>query len=451
MEPATLLEVDKGIADNRPPQLSLAKTFRFAELLIIVAAAVFIVLGTYSHSFGDTADSRLSTVYALAKYGTWYIDRKPDEEPIRFEQQTIDKVVVPGKGMLSSKPPILPLIMTGEYLVMNKAFGLDLDSEEDTATIIRYMSMTLIGLSYIFCLVFFLKTLKLFVDSPLARVVCLFGLAFGTQLWGFATNINNHVPAAFLVVVSIYFALGLASQKLDPAPWRFFVFGLAAGLTPTIDMPAGIFPFAAGIYLLHRLRAMTLTWAVPGAAIPLLIHLGISIDTTGSVIPIQMHFEEFFWYEGSFWRSPQGIDILNEPKSIYLFHMLFGRVGLFLLFPVTFLGVVAALWVWPKKEHPLRPHVLAGLAAWVLLTLYYIVKTNNYGGEAYGFRWYIVAMPVLMLMAAPMLEVVRNRWQWGLIAVMLSVSFYSAWQCSYQPWGSNHEWTTRIYGRSYIW
>ena len=116
-------------------------------------AIVFVVLGTYARSFGDTANSRLATVLSLTRHGTWYIDRPADEEPNYFEQRTIDKVVVDGRT-ISSKPPILPLLMAAEYVFFNKCFGWELLDEDDRKQIIRYMSMTLIGGAYLLGVVF---------------------------------------------------------------------------------------------------------------------------------------------------------------------------------------------------------------------------------------------------------------------------------------------------------
>ncbi len=423
------------------------KSFRILEDLIVYIAVVFVLLGTYARSFGDTANSRLATVWGLTKHGTWFIDRPLDERPNPFEQRTIDKVMVDGR-LLSSKPPMLPLLMTAEYIGLNKLVGWDLDDEKDTNQIIRIMSMTLIGGAYLCAVVFSLKILRWFVTDPLTRVILLFALGFCTQLWGYGTNINNHVPAAGMLVVALYFALGLLSGRLPPAPWRFFIFGLTAGLVPTLDLPAVVFVFLAGLYLLARFPRQTLLWAGLGVAIPLGVHFAIMIAVTGGPLPVQVR-KELYLYESSYWRHPRGIDALNEPKWTYLFHMTFGRCGLFSLYPVLLVGLAAALRALAKRNVPHRTAVLTGALGFLVLTAYYAVKTNNYGGEAYGFRWYIVAMPVLILMGAPLLPTVRARWKWVFIAILIRISFYSAWECTRSPWGANHEWTCRFLGRSY--
>jgi hypothetical protein len=420
--------------------------FRILETLIIAMAAVFVVWGTYGRSFGDTADSRLATVLSLTQDGSWYIDRPAGQEPNYFEQRTIDKVMVKGR-LLSSKPPVLPLLMTGEYILVHKVFGWELLDEEDREKIIRFTSMTLVGGAYLLAVLFFAKTLRLFDVEPLTRVVLLFSVAFCTQLWGYGTNINNHVPAAGMLVVALYYALGLGSGRLPATPWRFALFGLTGGLVPTLDAPAGIFIAFAGLYVLAKHPRRTLLWVAPVAAVPVAVQCVILWHATGSPLPVQLH-KEFYLYEASYWRNPRGIDALNEPKLTYLFHMTFGRCGLFSLYPILFAGVAGFLRAIVKRDTPWRGYVLAGGAAFLILTAYYMTK-NNYGGEAYGFRWYIVAMPVLLLMAAPVLSGLRKRWHWVFIGLMLGISFYSAWECSQAPWAANRQWTCRVLGPSY--
>ncbi|MBI4559513.1 MAG: hypothetical protein HY706_18145, partial [Candidatus Hydrogenedentes bacterium] len=391
--------------------------FSVFESLIICIAAVFVLLGTYARSFGDPAYSRLATVLSLTKFGTWYIDRPLTEEPNRFEQRTIDKVMVNGH-LLSSKPPLLPLLMAGEYLAINHLAGWSLENDRDTDQILRIMAMTFMGLPYLLTLIFFAKSLQFVMSDAVGRAVALFALAFGTQLWGYSTNINNHVPGACAVMIALYLALGMGSGHLPLSPARFFYFGLAAGLVPTLDMPATIFALPAALYLLVKFPKPTLTWATAGALLPVGAHLAIMVAVTGSPLPVQLR-RDLYWYEGSFWRHPRGIDALTEPKGAYFFNMTFGRNGLFSLFPILLLGIVAAVRAIFRPASPLRGHILAGLVSFSILTAYYALNTSNYGGEAYGFRWFICAMPVLLLMGAPVLSGLRRRWQWIFIGLML--------------------------------
>lgn len=420
---------------------------RICQILVLCMALVFVVLGTYARSFGDTANSRLATVLSLTQHGTFYLDRPLDEEPNRFEQGTIDKVMAKGH-ILSSKPPMMPIYMTAQYLAIHTLLGLDLTQPEDTPQIIRLMTMTLVGLSYMLILIFFARMLELFVADPMTRLLLLFALAFCTQIWGYSTNINNHVPGTCLTVMAVYWALGLASGKLAPTPWRFLAFGLTGGLVPTVDTPAAIFVFVAGLFVLKAHPRQTLVWTALGAALPLAVHGLIMWNLTGSPLPVQTR-DELYKYRGAYWRHPIEVDALNEPKLNYLFHITLGRVGLFSLYPITMIGIVGAIRAIFRRDTPHRVAILAGFAAFMVLTAYYVVKTNNYGGQAYGFRWFIPAMPVLLWMGAPVIASLRTRWQWIFIGLMLGVSFYSAWECTVTPWQANQEWTIRFLGPSY--
>jgi len=436
--------------DPQPKKVPSRREREFAvmELIILCAAAVNAMLGAGDYSNNDAENSRLATVYSLSKFGSWNIDRPAGEAPIPFEQGTIDKVMVNGH-LLSSKPPMITLWMTGEYLLLNRAFGWDLDDDESLDKIMRFMTMTLVGGSYLLVGLFFAKTQRLFKTDPLTRALLLFCVLFCTQLWGFATHLNNHVPAAAMLMVALYFTIGLFKGIRRPRPWRFAAFGLAGGLVPTLDMPATIFVAIAGLYLFVKFPAKTIAIAGMAAAAPLLIHAGAMWMATGDLRPVQMR-DDVYLYEASYWRNPQGIDALNEPKGTYLFHMTLGRCGLFSLYPILLAGMAGAVRALARPRMPAREFILAGALGFVILTAYYVFKTNNYGGEAYGFRWYIVAMPPLLLMAEPIFETMRVRWKWLFAGLMIGVSFYSAFECARQPWGANREWTCRLFlGPSY--
>ena len=127
------------------------------------------------------------------------------------------------------------------------------------------MSLTFSGIPYLFTLILFERTAALFQTGMRSRTLGLAGLDFGTQLWGFSTHINNHLPAAALLLAALYFALGLTTGRLTPRPWRFAVFGLCGSLAITIDFPSGIFVTIMGIFLLCRFPKQTLIWSTIAA------------------------------------------------------------------------------------------------------------------------------------------------------------------------------------------
>lgn len=420
---------------------------RLALLLVLILSAAWVLAGTEpAHSRGDTMNSRLATVYALTEYGSFTLTPPEGAAGNPFADATIDKVKANGR-LLSSKPPVLPLLMTGEYVLLRAALGWDLNDPEATARLRRVMTVTFAGVPYVAGLWLFWCALTHLVAAPAARVFLTGALAFGTQFGAYAAVFNNHVPGAFCVIAAVYCALRIVDRPSKGQRVWFALFGVASGFTATIDVPMAIFPFLFGLVLFWRSPRQTLAWAAPAALVPLAVQTVVYLATTGSPLPVQLH-PEWYLYEGSYWRNPRGVDALNEPFGTYLFHMTLGRVGLFSLFPVTVLGVIGAVRAWADKGDCVRLIERAGAAGFLVLTLYYATSTNNYGGEAYGFRWYIGAAPVLLLMGAPIVARVRRAWHWALLAVLAAVSIWSFWDCAQNPWRANTEWTTAVFGPS---
>jgi hypothetical protein len=81
------------------------------------------------------------------------------------------------------------------------------------------------------------------------------------------------------------------------------------------------------------------------------------------------------------------------------------------------------------------------------LIFYTFQDQQNYGGMAYGFRWFIFFTPSLAFFAVLALDRMKTGWRWGLMCFLIAISFYSAWECSLDPWTMNTEWTTRFLGK----
>ena len=424
-----------------------------AAYAIIAVALLLSCIGAFYSSQGELASSRLATVYSLTQHGTWYIDQ-PDNP---FTPNTIDKVVVRGDDadgvmrggrMISSKPPVMPLMMTGIYVVAHAVAGWELTNERDVDSLMVLTTIVLVGGAFLLTLIFFFKILNLFDLTPGQKLFLLAALAFGTQLAGFSITISNHVPAAGALTVALYFALGQIAGKHPPEAWRFAAFGFFGSLVPTLDMPAGIYVAAAGVGLLCSFPRQAATWCVLGGLAPLAVHFVATWYATGALVPVQMR-ETTYMYETAYWRHPLGIDALSEPKLTYLFHTTFGRCGLFLLFPVLLLGPIGAVVSMRSDSVIIKRGALAGFVCFLVLVAYYVKSTNNYGGESYGFRWYIASMPVLLMMAIPAMMRINRSWKWAIVCLMFIVSMYSTIECANVGWESGREWSSRIFGPAY--
>jgi hypothetical protein len=423
-----------------------------AEYGLVLAMAGIIVVNSWTIQAGDSVFSRLATVWSLSQHGVFHLETEEGAEENPFAEFSVDKVRINGRT-LSSKPPLLAVIMTAEYLILKPLTGWRLENRDDLRNILRVMTLTLVILPLAAAALIFVRILRRLPLSSMQRLVMLAGLTLGCQLPAFAAQFNNHVPAAAALIAAVYCAIrllpppGLTMPGGTPAPRPalFAGFGFFSALVFTLDMPATIFPAFMGLALFLRYPRQTLTWGLAGAVPPMLLHVAAMIHATGGLLPVQMN-RDCYLYESSFWRNPMGIDALHEPDSTYLFHMTFGRKGVFLLFPVLLLALPAFVEALFNRQTPARRWVIGGGLAWIIMTFYYVTGTNNYGGMAYGFRWYIAAMPVLLLMGAVFARRIRGA-GWLAVAVLAAVSFFSARECLAAPWGENAEWTCRwIFG-----
>lgn len=391
---------------------------------------------------GETVNSRLATVYALVHHGTWQIDYPPEGTPNPFERLTVDKVQTPSGKLISSKPPLLPLIMAGEYVLMRYFFNWDLSNQHDLRPILQLMIFTLTKIPYVIGVVFLLLLVRLLYPSNKRVLLVLPLSAYAAPIVGFALQLNNHTPAAAAMCGVLYFGLGMYCRKLTPSPWRCVAFGFLSAFVFVTDIPMAIFPVSLGLLLLLRHPKHFLLWAGVGAAPLLLLHFSLMAFITGSPLPVQTR-EAMYNFRNSYWRNPMGVDGLNENRIIYLFHMTFGRFGTFLLFPILIYAIPGLiLSLYHKDDLGYEVVCLAG--AFCILTVYYVFNTNNYGGAAYGFRWHIGAVPVLLVLALPAIARIRGAWGWLIFSVTVVISGYSAWECVHAPWGASHEWTCRL-------
>lgn len=427
------------------PEFARARAGTMAGICVVLVAVAWVLIGTKpERSYGDTLFSRLATIHSLHEYGRWPIkDLAMPEFVNPFEPRTIDKVEVDGR-ILSSKPPLLPILMMSELVALEPITGWLLDNPEDPKAAAWVMSVTWSGVPFV------ILTLSLWLIARRATPGRIAAPAFlalalaGTHAAAYATVFNNHVIAAACVAVCFWLALRLHER---PVKAEFILFGLCAGLGAATDIPTAIFPACLGLWLARtRLRALIL-FAVPAAALPLAIQTVALIAATGSPLPVQMH-GDWYLYESSYWRNPGGVDALADPRGWYLFHITLGRVGVYSLFPVTLLGIVGAWVAWRSSDAPTKAIATVGTVASGVLFLYYAMTTNNYGGEAFGFRWSIVIAPVMIILAVPAVARMRQPWQWTLAAMLLAVSVYSVAECVRHPWQANTEWTTRAFGKS---
>jgi hypothetical protein len=414
-----------------------------------VTALVIFIAGLWSfwgaiHPFaGDTSNSRMATVYALTEYGTWEIGNP--EEPNPFESGTIDKVRVDGR-MYSSKPPVMPLLMTGEFMVARALLGLDLDVDEDRVTIAKIVTVSFITFPFILSGIVLWRILRYLGVQSWVQVFGVTAFMWGTEYAGYAATINNHVPATACLIIALWGYWVVKDKQDVQTNIISLLLGIVMGLTVTIDLPAAIFVLLLIVGYVVKFSKYAVLFGIAGFLIPVAIHSVVMMSLSGSPLPFQMN-HDYYIYEESYWRNPIGIDALHHSRGLYLFNMTLGSVGALTLYPVLAIGLVATLGqLYRGSEKTSRLWSFGVLCALLILGSYYVTSTNNYGGASFGFRWFVITTPFLIVPVAILLDNVKSKLVMVLCIFLLSVSIFSSTQCRIQPWSVNQEWTTKVFG-----
>lgn len=409
-------------------------------------------------TFGSNDRSRWATVRALVDDGTYAIGYRDDEgkdHGFVFEEYdwfTIDKVLDPETHRFySSKPPLLPTLMAGQYWVLQRLFGWHI--AEQKWQVVCAGLLTFQWLPLVISFILLARLAERFGTSDWGRLYVVAAACFATMPTLFAVTFNNHTIAACTALFALYAALA-GDSRLNLA-----LAGLFAGFTACCELPATAFAVALGAVLLLRSPARTLLYFVLAALVPVAALLYTNYLAVGTVVPVYSKLDSpWYQYEGSIWKwdpSKVGtsIDFLDESKAVYAFHLLLGHHGLFSLSPIWLLavgGMVAGAWQLTRRG--LRPELermgLPLLSALMLvLTVvvvgFYIVKTNNYGGWTNGPRWLMWLTPLWLLALLPAADwLAPRRWGRVLAYLFLALSVLSVSYRDWNPW--RHPWTYNV-------
>jgi hypothetical protein len=366
--------------------------------LIVLALFALVVLAFAKSAPLSWSDaSRMGSIQALVEYGSLALD-----ETDYFHQG--DKVRVGGPRAsgghyYSHQPPMLALLAAVPYGLLH-TFGREIDSPGTY----RLITIVVVGLPLLLGFVSLARLMRLAGASSEQVTWFLTAAAFGSLALPYALVLNQHGAAAGLVMCAL-----LQMQRR-----RYVHVGVLLSLAVTIDFTAVFFALAMLLPMARAggLRAI-LTYGC--AALPLLLlHFGINYAMVGDLKPLSLHSEAFEYPMSPFMlMSLTGILDEGTSRSLaaYSYGALFGASGLFSHHPVLLFAVgmgVAALIEEglrrargerdPARLTPSLDHSV--LLASIGICLYYILESDNYGGGAFGMRWFCVFAPSLMLLCA---------------------------------------------------
>ena len=337
--------------------------------ILIVLAFGSMVGRTWSigpEASGGNDRSRWATVRALVDDGTFVIGQRQEFPGGGFQDTgvmmdrdfyTNDKVMNPDtKLFYSSKPPLLTVLLAGEYWLIKEVQGWSITANR--AQVERTILTTFNCVPIAIMIVLIAWMAEQLGTTDWARLFVVAAACFATFVTTFAVVLNNHTIAACAVTAALASALrsgalrtstnvvdGLVG-KTPPGPWwAFIVAGFFAGFAGCMDLPAAAFAAGLGGLMLLRAPRRTLLAFVPAALVPVAALLATNYFALGQ---FSLAYSEFGgpWYDypGSVWANirPGEIDGAGkfETKGDYAFHTLVGHHGIFSLTPIFLFAIV---------------------------------------------------------------------------------------------------------------
>ena len=414
-----------------------------------------------SATHGDNDRSRWDTIRSLVENGTYVIGKReftgPDPEHdfkdtglhVQPQWVTVDKILNPDTHeFYSSKPPMLPTILAGEYWVLYHGLGWTFDDQNKRFWIVRTILFTINWIPFVLSLIVLSRMIERVGSTDWGRFYCLAMACFGTLTVAFNITLNNHTVATWMAIFALAPALAILMDGRRQLG-LFALSGLFTGLLATTELPAASLAALLFVLLLYQAPKPTLLLFLPALLVPLAAFFLTNYLALGEWKPAYEKFGSI-WYEfpGSHWRIQAGevksgidFDYQKESKLVYAFHLLLGHHGLFLLTPALLLsvpGIGFCLSGRDAKERQLRLVGGMALAVSVVVIGYYIFgvdpRNRNYGGWSVGPRWLIWLTPLLILAMAPMADwCSRRTWSRAVAYIFLALSVFSA-NIPWNPW-----------------
>jgi hypothetical protein len=393
-------------------------------VLALFALALLVFTKDEPASWAD--GSRLGTVQAIVEHGTLALDATDylwQGDRVRF-----------GEHHYSHQPPMLALAASVPYAFLHHVLGRAIDAPFTY----RVLTWLTVGLPLLLGL---RELARLFLRAGCSAhqaAVLLLLAAFCTLAFPFALVLNQHGAAAGLAMIG----LGLVARG------RPLLAGVALSAATTVDLTA---VFLAVSFAWPVLRGGGIGALVSYAlgALPLVsLHLGMNLGVAGDVLPFGLHAEAFRYPYSPFLLMSLTGELGEEAagtQALYAFHALLGRSGLFSHHPLLLLSVAAgiALALRPRsaddsEREGLPPGLLPAVAAGSLgIVAFYLVSSRNFGGSAFGMRWFAVFSPLMLLFPAAWLGRREEPPGLGLRALALVLALWSLGASALgavQPW-----------------
>jgi hypothetical protein len=372
--------------------------------------------------------SRLATIQSLVERGTWRIDASP------YGHETGDKILLDGH-YYSSKPPLFAAIGALLYAMMYYGWQTTLAFEgcpPGTFCVYYWLTVLMVGLPSALLASFLYRLLAQYGGKAGWAMTLTALFCFGTVIWPYSLVLNNHLPAAVALFFSFYLLVGLG-----PSRYRFLGAGLLVGLAVMFDLTSIFLALALFlmVILYHRDSLLLFMGAAMIPAIPSFI---FNYQITGGTL-FPYFSTEGYHYPGSTFDTLGG---QHPPDNllVYTFRNFVGDQGLLAYCPLLLFAGWGLIQTIRDRYRPLSAKsvlILLGLMGHVAFIL---TRTHNFGGDAYGGRYFIPFIPILYFFTAFVIPTrfykPKGGWLAALWGVTVLVSLFSAYQGVRGTWHS---------------
>jgi hypothetical protein len=403
-------------------RLNVLLTRRWFGVILFVAFSLLWVFLTKVHTHSWQEESRMATVQTLVEQDTFIIDHT------EFNR-TGDKVFVAGH-FYSDKTPILSVAAAGVYYILHDVFSLTLDPsicvpEEDAAvcrvftpigtrfTAFYWLTLIFIGGSASLLVVLFWRAMLSAGASGALAVALALALGLASPLAPYSTVFVGHVPAALCFFAGFYLLTRESSQQ------RYLWAGILIGLAANIDLTLALFVVAFEIWTLVYRRKQAIVFLI-GAIVPFVLTSLLTYLAAGRLIPLYLD-PNAYNYPGTVLNSTAGGT--NGFYSLefglnYAYNLLIGQHGVLAFTPLLIFACLGSVFVIRSNTGGLRGLTVAMLGGSLAFTLYLILRTDNFGGAAWGMRWFVPLIPVWWYYAREAYVVMRQS-RFSAIGVLL--------------------------------
>jgi len=363
----------------------------------------------------------LATVYSLTEQGTFAIEHS------LFK--TVDQVRIRGH-YYSDKPPLYVVWLATVYTIVKTVAGLAFETSPRAV----FFILSFMG-SGVFCLflgiLFHRQGTKRGWPQPLAFLGGA-GVIFSTWIFSFGGTINNHVPAAALLMTA-YFVLNEARHE-DPRKVRLLLGGTLLGLVLNLDLPTG------GLFALCVIAGMVRGMSRQSLIEPLLVAGGfmvfgvgilaaLNFAAHGSFLPAYM-VDGAYDYPGNIHTNRMAGLHKPDDLAVHLISALVGSRGIFSYMPLLLLALPGVWFV----RHQLSRMDGCFLVGTLLTACFYLTQCGDFGGWAYGLRFLIPLVPPLFWMTLRWIHESHSRRLHALAVALGLWGVITSGVGAYQPW-----------------